>query len=256
MKKIMRFLFVTIILLTVCGCRNNENTNYTNYNSSKNSTVEETQSQFHSSIYHSDYTVDQIIQYFEEIVLDMEYSDGEGDVTLVQKWTSPIRYRYYGEYTNEDINVLNDLFEKLNKISGFPGIYEAQEDETENLTISFLDPHSFEDSFSDILDGEDAFGATQFWYYTESNEIHTAKIGYRTDLDQQKRNSILLEEVINMLGIDDTKLREDSIVYQYSDDNTSLSTVDEIIIKLLYDPQIKCGMDFEKCKEIIKKLYY
>ena len=79
-----RLFFVTILLLTVCGCRNknNENTNYTNYNSSKNSTVEETQSQFHSSIYHSDYTVDQIIQYFEEIEEDVKKMNVHGEQVL------------------------------------------------------------------------------------------------------------------------------------------------------------------------------
>ena len=66
----------------------------------------------------------------------------------------------------------------------------------------------------------------------------------------------LLEEVVNMLGISDTVLREDSIVYQYSNDNMALSDVDWVTLKLLYSSDIKSGMDAESCKAVIQKLYY
>jgi hypothetical protein len=103
---------------------------------------------------------------------------------------------------------------------------------------------------------EDAYAATEFWYYNATNEIHTARIGYRTDIDQSERISILIEEIVNMLGISDTELREDSIVYQYSNENTTLSDEDWVILKLLYDPRIKCGFNAQECSEIFGKLYY
>ena len=186
----------------------------------------------------------------------MEYTDGTGDTTLVQKWTSPIRYRIYGTPTDEDYAVLTGLFAQLNAMPGFPGIYAAAEEESENLTLSFLQPYDFRTQFSDVLYGEEAYGATQFWYYTATNEIHTARIGYRTDVDQNSRNSILIEEIINMLGITDTVLREDSVVYQYSDENTVLSDVDWIILRILYDPAIQCGMGEETCAIVVQNLYY
>ena len=107
-----------------------------------------------------------------------------------------------------------------------------------------------------MLQGDYATGATQFWYYTNTNDIYTARIGYRTDISQEERNSILIEEIVNTLGITDTVLRTDSIVYQYSDENLALSDVDWIILKLLYDPAIRCGMDFDSCSRIIPELYY
>ena len=107
-----------------------------------------------------------------------------------------------------------------------------------------------------MLQGDYATGATQFWYYTDTNDIYTARIGYRTDISQAERNSILIEEIVNTLGITDTVLRTDSIVYQYSDENLALSDVDWIILKLLYDPAIRCGMDFDSCSRIIPELYY
>ena len=210
----------------------------------------------HSKLYLPEYSTQQIFDYFEEVVLHTEYSTGTGNSSLVQKWNEPLRYRIYGNPTEDDLAVLMDLFAQLNEIAGFPGIYAANDEELENLTISFLEPESFISSFSEFVNGEDAYGATRFWYYTATNEIYTAKVGYRTDTDQTTRMSILIEEIINMLGLSDTVLREDSIVYQYSNSNIALSDVDWIILKMLYDPAIQCGMDADSCSAVIQELYF
>lgn len=210
----------------------------------------------HSDLYIEMYTFEDILSYFEEVALRMEYSDGTGDVTCVQKWVSPIYYQLYGGYTDTDIAKLNELFTQLNNIDGFPGIYPATDTNYETLTINFLEPNDFQTQFSNVVHGEDAYGAAEFWYYTESNEIYTARIGYRTDIDQETRNSILLEEIINVLGISDSELRTDSIVYQYSNENTALSEIDILILKLLYHPRVELGMNYAQCSEIIKDLYY
>lgn len=213
-------------------------------------------SPLHSKLYMPEYSPQQIFEYFEEIVLHTEYATGTGNSSLVQKWNEPLRYRIYGNPTEDDLAVLMDLFAQLNEIAGFPGIYAANDEELENLTISFLEPESFISFFSEFVNGEDAYGATRFWYYTATNEIYTAKVGYRTDTDQTTRMSILIEEIINMLGLSDTVLREDSIVYQYSNSNTALSDVDWIILKMLYDPAIQCGMDADNCSAVIQELYF
>ena len=210
----------------------------------------------HSELYLPECSQQQMQEYFEEVVLHMEYSDGTGVTSLVQKWLEPLCYRIYGSPTREDIAVLEALFTQLNEIPGFPGIFEASDDTPENLTIHFMDADDFRVAFADCVNGEDAYGATQFWYYTATNEIYTANVGYRTDLDQLTRTSILLEEIINMLGISDTVLRTDSIVYQYSNDNTALSDVDWVIVKLLYNSAIECGMNADDCSAILQELYY
>lgn len=216
-------------------------------------TIEVTRPVFYGT-HNADYSAEEIWKYFEEVVLNTEYSSGTGNAQLVQKWMSPIHYRFFGTPTEEDLAVLDGLFAQLNQIPGFPGIHEAAEGETEQLRISFLEPDVFRDSYSSVVDGEDANGAVEFWYYTDTNEIHSARIGYRTDIDQSLRNSILVEEIVNALGISDTVLREDSITYQYSDFNTVLSDVDWILLNLLYHPEIQCGMDAEACAAVVQQL--
>ncbi len=210
----------------------------------------------HSPLYLPGFSVGQVTEYFEEVVLQMEYTDGIGDVTLVQKWTTPLCYRIEGNPTAEDAAVLTTFTADLNAVEGFPGMYEAAEGETENLTIRFLDQTAFYDAFYTVVGDEDAYGATWFYYYTDTNNIYTATIGCRTDMDQSERNSVLIEEIVNTLGFTDTVLREDSIVYQYSDDNTTLSDIDWLLLRLLYHPQMQCGMDAKACGDVIRELYY
>lgn len=271
----MNFLCLLAMMLLLCGCMNGEMKQEAAPTDSYTQTVSQTEiteptqittepTQIvteptmpqHSDLFLPSCTTQQMVDYFSEVVLDIEYSGGDGDFTLVQKWTSPIFYRIYGTPTEEDSAVLNGLFTQLNEIQGFPGIYAAEDGASENLSLSFLDYETFNQSFSEVINGEYAFGAVQFWYYTDTNDIYTARIGYRTDLDQVSRNSVLQEEIVNALGISDTVLREDSIVYQYSDENTSLSDVDLVILKFLYHPDIRCGINLEECRAVIEKLYY
>lgn len=259
-KRMISFVLTLVLTLLLCACTVTD-TSGGGTDTSTESTVDDGSSQSsvpeeHSELYIPEYSSLEIFDYFEEVALNMEYGDGTGNFSLVQKWTVPIRYRICGTPTEADLSVLADFFSQLNRIKGFPGIYAADDNEQENLTISFLEPEAFSDTFSELIEGEDAYGAAYFWFYTETNEIHTAHIGYRTDIDQTTRTSVLIEEIVNTLGISDTVLREDSIVYQYSNDNTSLSAVDWVILKLLYDPMLKCGLDADSCKEIILKLYY
>lgn len=268
MKKVIILLLVLAFVLCACiaeqPAQNLEPTTVPTENGSIPTTeatepteiTEPTTAPPHSELYLPQYGQQQMFEYFNEVVLHMEYSDGTGDVTLVQKWVNPIYYSYYGNPTEEDKAVLEALFAQLNAIPGFPGIYPAENAYQENLSLSFLNRNDFNNSFLDVVHGEDAYGATQFWYYTATNEIYTARIGYRSDIDQTTRNSILLEEIINTLGISDTVLRQDSIVYQYSNDNLVLSDVDWVILKILYDPAIQCGMGAIGCAEIIQRLYY
>ncbi len=210
----------------------------------------------HSVLYLEGYSQDEVVQYFNEVVLNTEYSTGDGDFTLVQKWKMPIHYRIYGEPNTADTERLQTLFTELNQINGFPGIHEAKEGYVENLSIYFSDESAFYDRFGAFVNYEPSDGAVQYWYFDDSNDIYEAQIGYRTDIDQETRNSVLLEEVVNGLGIDDTETREDSITYQYYNSTDELSDMDWLILKLLYHPDIGCGMDAEECEAVIRDLYY
>lgn len=206
----------------------------------------------HSPLYIEGVTVEDVILYFNEVALDAEFVGG-GDPTRLQKWTVPILYTIYGEPTTEDLQTLYAFTEWLNTIEGFPGIYEAQGVGTTNLAIHFCT----QDELLDIMGGDyiNVDGAVTFWY--DDDEIYDAVICYRTDLYQYLRNSVILEEIYNSLGpVQDTELRPDSIIYSGFSEPQSLTPVDELILKLLYHPNMHCGMNAEECETVIRSLYY
>ena len=209
----------------------------------------------HSELYIPGVSQDQMLEYFYEVVLDMEYIDGEGDATLVQKWDRPISYRIEGVPDHRDAQLLSEFVKQLNKVEGFPGIRAATGLE-QNVTIYFLHDEEFKTQFSHVIENESADGAVQFWYYNNTNGIYSGRIGYRKDAPQAIRESVIPEEIVNLLGISDTILRKDSIIYQYGSEVTEPSAVDWAIIKLLYNPKIQCGMNAAECEPIIRELYY
>ena len=264
-----RFLSLLLCLLLLSGCatpsyRNNGEINFPTFpqpTETEPPTETEAPTQTeptdppapeHSPLYIPDLSVEDVITYFNEVCLDAEFSEG-GNASLVQKWDIPIYYTIHGDTTEEDLATLNNFAAWLNTIEGFPGISEADDLVHANLNIHFC----AQDELIEIL-GENFYGTDAgvvFWY--EDNAIYDATICYRTDLDQHLRNSVILEEIYNGLGpVQDTDLRPDSIIYSAFSEPQNLTEIDELILKLLYHPDILCGMNVEECEAVIRELYY
>lgn len=206
----------------------------------------------HSALYLPDVSVEDMILYFNEVCLDAEFVNS-GDASRLQKWTAPISYALHGDYTDQDLATLSAFVAWLNALEGFPGISEAPASDYSNLQIHFCTQSDMVDLMGDNFYGMD--GAVTFWY--SDDEIYDAIICYRTDVDQYLRNSVILEEIYNGLGpIQDTALRPDSIIYSDFSEPQWLSPIDEVILQLLYHPDILPGMDAQQCEQVIRSLYY
>lgn len=206
----------------------------------------------HSEFYISGIEVEDVIIYFNEVCLDSEIIDS-GNPSVVQKWTAPILYTLHGEYTQEDKQVLERFCDWLNTVCGFAGIYESEYPAQATMNIYFCSQSEIVDRLGDEFSYTD--GAVRFWY--ENNEIYNAIICCRDDVSQHLRNSVLQEELYNSLGpVQDTTLREDSLIYQYYAEPQEMTDIDKLIIRLLYHPDIECGMDAQQCEEVIRSLYY
>ena len=102
----------------------------------------------------------------------------------------------------------------------------------------------------------DKDGGVIFWY-NGADQIYQATICYVTEIGQYTRNSVILEEIYNGLGpIQDTDLRQESIIYSGFSEPQTLHPIDELLLKLLYHPDMKCGMTAEECEAVIRQLYY
>jgi len=206
----------------------------------------------HSSLYHPEFDADYVIQCFREVSLDAEFVNG-GDASLLQKWMIPIRYVIHGTPTQEDLATIQDFAQWLNALPGFPGMEETADPLAANLQIYFCSYEELLNRMGDQFVGCD--GGVTFWYL--DNEIYDATICIRNDLDQQLRNSVILEEIYNGLGpVQDTLLRPDSVIASVYSSPQALTPMDELILELLYHPEMICGMTAEECEAVIRRLYY
>ena len=158
-----------------------------------------------------------------------------------------------GKYTDEDIKTLNEFVKWLNNIEGFPGMYETKNHNDANMKIYFGDQKIMINIMGDKFAGLD--GSVTFWY--NEDIIYDAIIFYRNDINQNIRNSVILEEIYNGLGpIQDTSLRKDSIIYSEFSTPQELTPIDELILKILYNSKMKVGMNKEECEKVIREIYY
>ena len=206
----------------------------------------------HSPLYDPATPVEDVIRSFREVCLDAEFINS-GDPSKVQKWTEPVRYRIYGTPTQEDLAVLESFARWLNALEGFPGMAEAEDAGSANYTIHFCTQEEMLSLMGPDFEFMD--GAVTFWY--DMDEIYSAIVCIRRDLNQTLRNSVILEEVYNSLGpVQDTWERTDSIIYAGYSEPQQLTPMDELLLKLLYHPDIQCGMTALECERVIRELYY
>lgn len=256
LKKLLSFLLILLLLLA--GCNRSapapeSSVPETTVPVTVSITVPTTEAlPEHSELYIPDLSQEDVIRYFNEVCLDAEFTNS-GDPSYLQKWAVPICYWVYGEPTAEDIAVLSDFRDWLNTLEGFPGMAEAENEWTANLRIHFCTQEEMLTLMGENFTGMD--GAVTFWY--DNDEIYDAIICIRTDLTQELRNSVLLEELYNGLGpIQDTSLREDSIIYAGYSEPQELTEVDRLLLRLLYHPALQCGMTAAECETAIRELYY
>ena len=76
-------------------------------------------------------------------------------------------------------------------------------------------------------------------------------------MDGLKEHFLRREEIYNGIGpVQDTSLRDDSLICQWSNSNYDMTAVDRLILQLLYHPSIQTGMDYAQCEAVIRQLDY
>ena len=197
------------------------------------------------------FPVEDVVSWFSEVCLDAEIVNS-GNASLLQKWQSPISYTVYGNPTEEDLTTLERFCDWLNQVEGFPGIAPTVNPWEEDIAIYFCSKEEMLERLGDHFNGCD--GGVTFWYNGD-NAIIDATICVRNDILQEVRNSVILEELYNGLGpMQDTNLREDSLIWSGYSEPQWLTPADELILRLLYHPSLECGMTADQCAAAIRTL--
>lgn len=192
-----------------------------------------------------------LVDYFVDVALHTEYSDnGTTAEVLLSRWVQPIYYELSGPYTVHDQLVLSRLIDTMNQVEGFPGIYPTDSEHTANLTISFLSRQEMNDRLLAQYGWCDGFANYQ--WYNSNRELFHADVMYCTDMDASIRDSVICEELIQVLGLsNDSETYTDSIFYQHGSSVQWPTPYDWALLEMLYSPHLQLAMDQTQVREAL-----
>ena len=192
------------------------------------------------------YTYKEIEEYFEEVALHAEYGTNDN---LLHKWEEPIVLYVDGNPTAQDVEVLDEIMYRMNAVEGFPGIRETRTEEAANLVIHFADDKEYKKiTPQNITDNTDGF-ASCWW---QDSVIFKAVIGIRTSMPQRERNSVIWEEIVQSMGLqNDSYKYPDSLFYQGYNEVQGPNTLDWLLFEILYHKDMRPGMNRATCAAMI-----
>lgn len=194
----------------------------------------------------SSYTNEEILEYFKEVALKIEYGNQNNSV---KKWNTPIYYYLDENAKEEDQKHIQLLIEKLNEIPTLPLFIKSSLEEA-NLVIHFTSS----DTLYKIRKLPGIEGYCHF-EYDKNNILRKSEITISSDLELETRKSVITEEIVQALGLtNDSEKYENSIFYQYASNLIYPSDLDFIIISLLYNENIKYGMNYENVEEVLNQI--
>ncbi len=206
-----------------------------------------------------DYSNSEVLRNFLSIALQAEAADevGPDGGIAISKWRSPIRYRLTGAQVRDSVQVAA-FAQHLASLTGLD-IREAREVERYNMDIRFV-PRSYRGAEMRELLGTQWLGPqvarlASNWRDFEADRCFTlttrdprsgvtgtAHIYIKDELPLVWRETCIIEEMTQSLGLlnDDSRARP-SI---FNDDGAyqALTTHDELLLRILYDPRIRSGM--------------
>lgn len=164
----------------------------------------------------------------------------------MKKWLQDIDIRISGAPTDEDQETLDDVVADLNEL--IPSVDIDLVDRDADINVYIVASSEFRDYIPEYVDGNDGF----FYYrYRDSGELYKADIVVRSEgIEQELRSHLLREELTQSLGLaKDSNTYLKSIFYQGASLTEEYSNIDEIIIEMLYRPEIKAGFTKKQVAE-------
>lgn len=207
----------------------------------------------------------ELINHFKEVSLKTEYGDNKGRIV---KW-GRVMYLYTlfngkpikkGQ-CKEQMAALKKIINNINNIVDNDFKIILTDDIKKSNSIIYLTSiEKMNRMYPNFFVGieEKAAGLTKGYWYKHSLYKIEIFIDINESLEVQK--SAITEEISQSIGLsNDTKKHSNSIFYQNKSSDgiltTELSSLDKDIIQLLYNPNIKAGMNTKQVeKEILKVL--
>jgi len=193
----------------------------------------------------SSISTDETFLYFKEVALKAEF--GSSDNGVIKKWMVPIKLEIAGEATAQDLQTVEAVIQELKHLTQLP--IQIVKPNTGNMRIRFTPEENFKKFIPTYQAGNSGF----FWFnWDETKQITGAEILISTTgVTQKERSHLIREELTQAFGLPaDSDKYPDSIFYQAWTDITEYSSLDKKLIKMLYNPQVKPGMNESQLEKL------
>ncbi|WP_350287381.1 DUF2927 domain-containing protein [uncultured Croceitalea sp.] len=206
----------------------------------------------------------EIIDYFKEIALQSEFTDNPEKVI---KWKESVFLYIVKEKGFKDqMSAIERTINEINQLATDGFKIEITENHTNSNIILYLcnkervkelDPEFYK-KFNDLT--YDVAGFVNGEALPETYELNKAKIFINTENTIDGQESTILEEITQSLGLAfDSKKYPTSIFYEdkykLEEETMQYSQLDKEIIRLLYHPKMKPGLDTNELDSVILGIF-
>lgn len=220
------------------------------------------------------FTADMLARNFEQIVFYNEYEtalQGRGGKSPLRRWETPVRVgTVFGESVplaqrNRDEKLVRDYARRLNKVTGHPittfgppnfiVVFASEDDRNMALDrAASLIPGISAESLDPLraLDRDTYCAVIAYGSARKANTYSAAVALIRTENPQLLRTSCVHEEMAQGLGLANDSHQARPSIFNDDDEFALLTTHDELLLEMLYDPRLQPGMTAEDAAPITR----
>lgn len=188
------------------------------------------------------------IDYFLEVALGTEFGGGS---PRIRKWEDDVRIRINGSPTADDRNTLNSVVSELNDL--IDGAVNLQiVNSNPNVEMYFVPESEFRRYEPNYIPVNMGFA----WVGWRNDVINRSRILITTvGVTQQERSHLIREELTQAMGLmRDSYRYRDSIFFQGWTHTTAYSAIDQSLIRMLYQAEIRPGMSRDQTTQAIARI--
>ncbi len=216
------------------------------------------------------YSNEQLHRNFLSIAMRAEAADDvdlAGNIT-VAKWVKPLRYELVGA-TAEDAARVASLAMRVRRLTNID-IAPAEVQEP-NVRLSFVPFRHRSNAVFQLTDqgvlGPAVGSLVLRWRDTErekclglisvdpiSGAIGKTDILIKDELPPRIRNACIVEEIVQSLGLMNDDPRARPSIFNDSQEFLDLTTHDEFLLRILYDPRVRPGMNLQIMRPLVEQI--
>ena len=190
---------------------------------------------------------------FMTCAFSVEYSGNRNNVSkTLTRWEKTIKICVTGSPSNDDLRQLDKfIMDIATHCPNMPNIRVVKNEWEANLTVYYGPLKELGKHLDMYREGN--WGAFSYTY-SGGGQMTSAKVAIATDVNwTESKRHLLMEELVGTFGLtNDHYAYTDSILYQEWTTVGELSEVDWLMLNMLYDPDLKCGISAQKAYDILR----